>query len=132
MLNLLRTNQIKAIESSVENDFETGVHFHATGSGKSWISMCLIDLFHEKYPTHNIMWICEKKSILIEQFNNNNIKDRNFHSILKKFHLLNYAEIKQKDWFNSVNTAKFWNKPVLLIINRAFLTSSEKYKKIKL
>lgn len=132
MLNLLRKNQIKAIETSVENDFETGVHFHATGSGKSWISMCLIDLFHEKYPTHNIMWICEKKSILIEQFNNNNIKDRNFHLILKKFHLLNYAEIKQKDWFNSVNTAKFWNKPVLLIMNRAFLTSSEKYKKIKL
>jgi len=132
MLNLLRKNQIKAIESSLDNDFESGIHFHATGSGKSWISMCLIDLFNEKYPKANIMWICEKKSILIEQFSSNNIKERNFTNILKKFHLLNYSEIKQKDWFNSVNTSKFWGKPVLLIINRAFLTSSEKYKKIKL
>ena len=132
MINILRKNQIKAIESSVSNDFESGVHFHSTGSGKSWISMCLIDLFHEKYPTSNIMWICEKKSILIEQFSYNNIKERNFNLILKKFHLLNYAEVKQKDWFNSVNTAKYWGKPVLLIINRAFLTSNEKYKKIKL
>jgi len=131
-MNILRKNQIKAIESSISNDFESGVHFHATGSGKSWISMSLIDLFNEKYPKSNIMWICEKKSILIEQFNSNNIKDRNFSLILKKFHLLNYAEIKQKDWYNSVNTSKYWGKPVLLIINRAFLTSNEKYKKVKL
>jgi superfamily II DNA or RNA helicase len=132
MTNILRKNQIKAIDSSVSNNFESGVHFHATGSGKSWIAMTLIQLFNRQYPASNIMWICEKKSILIEQFNSTNIKDRNFTDILKKFHILNYTEIKQKDWFNSVNTAKFWSKPVLLIINRAFLTSNDKYKKIKL
>ena len=43
MSNILRKNQIKAIDSSASNDFESGVHFHATGSGKSWIAMTLID-----------------------------------------------------------------------------------------
>lgn len=132
MLSHLRKNQIKAIESSIDNDFESGIHFHATGSGKSWIAMTLISLFNEKYPKHNIMWICEKKSILIEQFNKNNIRERNFTNIIHKFNILNFSEFKLSDWFNSVNASVFWNKPVLLIINRAFLTSSDKYQKIKI
>jgi superfamily II DNA or RNA helicase len=55
MTNILRKNQIKAIDSSVSNDFESGVHFHATGSGKSWIAMTLIHLFNRQYPASNIM-----------------------------------------------------------------------------
>lgn len=128
----LRNNQINAIDVSLENDFESGIHFHATGTGKSWIGIKIIEVFNEKYPKNNIMWICEKKSILIEQFNKNNIKERNFTNIIQKFNILNFSEFKLNDWYNSVNTAIFWNKPVLFIINRAFLVSNEKYKKIKL
>jgi len=29
----LRLNQINAIETSIRNDFASGVHFHATGTG---------------------------------------------------------------------------------------------------
>ena len=39
---MLRSNQYKAIKESVDNDFESGVHFHATGTGKSWIALELI------------------------------------------------------------------------------------------
>ena len=127
----LRPNQSRAIDTSVTNDFQSGIHYHATGSGKSWIAMYLILNFHTKYPKHNVMWICEKKSILIEQFNRKTLKDRDFDHIFKTYNVLNYSEFKLADWFNSVNSGVFWNKPILLIINRAFLTSNDKYKKIK-
>ena len=65
----LRPHQIQAVQHSIENDFESGVHFHATGTGKSWIAMNIIRDYNIKYPKNNIVWICEKKSILIEQFN---------------------------------------------------------------
>ena len=77
------------------------------------------------------MWICEKKSILIEQFNRKTLKEREFDHIFKTYNVLNYSEFKLADWHNSVNSGIFWNKPILLIINRAFLTSNDKYKKIK-
>jgi hypothetical protein len=127
----LRINQIRAIEETLSNDFNSGIHYHATGTGKSWIAMNIILRFYDKYPKANVMWICEKKSILIEQFNRDNLKEREFDHIFKKYNILNYSEMKTSNWYNSVNSGIFWNKPVLLIINRAFLTSGDKYKKIK-
>ena len=131
-MNTLRPNQTRAITESINNDFTSGIHYHATGTGKSWIAMNIILEFYKKYPKYNVIWICEKKSILIEQFNIKNLKERDFNHIFQKYNILNFSDFKLVDWYNSVNTAKFWNKPVLLIINRAFLTSNDKYKKIKL
>lgn len=128
----LRENQTRAIQASIENDFESGVHYQATGTGKSWIAMHIILEFHQKNPTSNILWICEKKSILIEQFQYQHLKERNFDIIFQKFNILNFSAFKLSDWYNSVNTSIYWNKPVLLIINRAFLTFHNKYKKIKI
>ena len=34
----LRKNQELALKTSIENDFESGIHYHATGTGKSIIS----------------------------------------------------------------------------------------------
>ena len=127
----LRPNQRRAIDTTIANDFKSGIHYHATGSGKSWIAMHIILNFHTNYPKHNVMWICEKKSILIEQFNRKTLKDRDFDHIFKTYNVLNYSEFKLSDWYNSVNSGVFWDKPILLIINRAFLTSSEKYKRVK-
>ena len=45
---------------------------------------------------------------------------------------MNFSENKAKNWVDGINSAKFWNKPLFVIINRAFLVSQEKYKKIKL
>ena len=85
----LRQNQINAISISIKNNFESGVHFHATGTGKSWIAMNLVKEYNKIYKNHNILWICEKKSILIEQFDINNLKKRNFDDIIKNFNFLN-------------------------------------------
>jgi hypothetical protein len=131
-MHSLRPNQHKAIQQTVLNDFQSGIHYHATGSGKSWIAMHIILEYYNKYPNNNIIWICEKKSILLEQFNITNLREREFQIIYQKYNILNFSEFKLTDWYNSVNSSKFWNKPALLIINRAFLTSSNKYTKIKL
>ena len=43
-------NQYNAIKITEENDFSSGVHSHATGSGKSWIALEIILKFNKKYP----------------------------------------------------------------------------------
>ena len=129
---MLRNNQIKALKISQENDFSSGVHFHATGAGKSWIALEIISQFNEKYKNKNIFWICEQKSILMEQFNKNTLKDKGYTDIGKKFLMYNYCENKDEQWVSHINSSKFWNKAKLIIINRAFLTSQTKYQKINL
>jgi type I site-specific restriction endonuclease len=131
-INKLYPNQIKAIDETLSNDFSSGIHYHATGTGKSWIGMNIILEFYKIYPKLNIIWICEKKSILIEQFKIENLRDRDFNHIFQKYNILNFSENKLQNWYNSVNSGIYWNKPVLLIINRAFLTSGNKYKRLKL
>ena len=60
-INNLRKNQIDAIKISEDNDFKSGVHYHATGAGKSWIAMYILKSFNSKYPNKNVLWICEKR-----------------------------------------------------------------------
>ena len=129
---MLRNNQKNAIDYSINNGFESGVHFHATGTGKSWISLELILEFNKKYPQKNILWLCEQKSILIEQFNKNTLREKGYDNILKKFLVIDYTENKSQKWYEEINSASFWKKSILLIINRHFLVSQEKYKLIKI
>ncbi|MDA7573857.1 DEAD/DEAH box helicase family protein [bacterium] len=129
---MLRTNQINAINSSVNNDFDSGVHFHATGTGKSWVGLELISKYNEVYPNRNILWVCEQKSILIEQFNKTTLKEKGYSNINSKFLVINYTENKPGNWYSSISSATIWGKPILLIINRAFLVSGQKYSKMSI
>ena len=107
----LRLNQKKAAEYSLNNDFKSGVHFHATGTGKSWIGLELILRYNEKYPKNNILWLCEQKSILIEQFNTKTLLKKGYSDISKRFLIINYTENKPKDWYNNVNSAIYGIDP---------------------
>jgi len=129
----LYENQRKAIQISIENDFESGIHYHATGTGKSIIMMNICMEYTKKYPKNNILWICEQKDILEQQFNNSLLKKKNelFYEYSKRYNICNYSVNKQKNWVDSINASKFWNKPLLCIINRSFFTMNENYKKIK-
>jgi hypothetical protein len=124
---MLRKNQRHAIDISLSNDFASGVHFHATGTGKSLIASSLLDAYHEKHPQHNVLWLCEQKNILLQLFNAEETRSQK-----KKFLVLNYAEQKPSNWYTSVNATSFWKKPLLLIINRAFLVSNTKYKRLRI
>ena len=75
-MNVLRANQEQAIQVSKDNNFSSGIHFHATGTGKSWIALELILEYNRAFPKNNILWLCEQKSILIEQFDSNTLKKR--------------------------------------------------------
>tara|TARA_Y100000992_G_C21273809_1_gene498628 strand:- start:1020 stop:3905 length:2886 start_codon:yes stop_codon:yes gene_type:complete len=131
-MNFLRKNQQIAVECSKNNNFSSGVHFHATGTGKSWIALELILEYNKKYENRNILWLCEQKSILIEQFHKSTLKEKGYDIVLKKFLVIDYTENKPNDWYQKVNSATFWKKPILLIINRQFLVSQKKYEKIKM
>ena len=141
-LSILRAHQRNAVEESINNGFSSGVHFHATGTGKSWVSFYILayflqsynkgDLVFEKTPDPLVVfWVCERKSILKEQFEASILKTRGFYNLLKSaFHVINLTEKKIKSWPTTINSAKFWKKPILVIINRGFLTSQDKYTKI--
>lgn len=134
---MLRINQQKAIKASISNQFDSGIHFHATGTGKSWISLQLAIEFQQYYKNlHNkhcvIFWICEQKSILVEQFSKETLKQKGFDNIHKIFFVKDYSIEKSDKWVQQVNSSYIWGKSILVIINRAFLTSSNRYTHIQI
>ena len=124
---MFHSNQNHAIQVSLQNNFASGVHSHATGTGKSWIALQLALLYQRAYPTHNILWICEQKSILLEQFNRTVIKEKGFAELYRRFMIHDYSSEKPADWPSRINSATVWRKPQLVVINRAFLTTGAKY-----
>lgn len=136
---MFRKNQYAALAASKANGYSSGVHYHATGTGKSWIALQLALDFCTNHkslqpsaPSSHILWICEQKSILVEQFAKEVLKDRGFAAIQKTFLILDYSSIKAADWAQQVNSAQIWRKPMLVVINRAFLTSSLKYQTLRI
>ena len=91
-MNNLRNNQYQAVKCSKENNFRSGVHFHATGTGKSWIALEIILEFNKKYKQKNVLWLCEQKSILIEQFKKNTLKEKGYCDVFKEFLVIDYSE----------------------------------------
>lgn len=118
-------HQEDAVKASIQDDFRSGVHRHATGTGKTMTAFRILSEYHARYPDKNIMWLCEYKWVLHEQFSQRG-------DLKKDFHVMDLTKKKPPDWVTSVNSAKFWKKPVLLVINRALLTSRDRYTKIRL
>jgi len=127
----MRKHQLDALELSEKNNYQSGIHFHATGTGKSWVALQLALNFSKKNSNCCIFWICEQKSILTEQFQPDVLKQKGF-DICKQFLIFNYSEKKDQDWTSIVNSSTVWKKRTLVIINRAFLTSQKKYEKLTL
>ena len=44
----LRQHQSISIKKTIENNYESGVHFHATGTGKSIIAINILIEYHKK------------------------------------------------------------------------------------
>lgn len=127
----LRKHQLEAIDITKNKNFSSGVHYHATGTGKSWIALQLILEYQKINPKCTILWICEQKSILNEQFSKAKLKEKGYENIFNTFLIHNYSINKDPNWYINISNNKFWNKPGLIIINRAYLTSDSRYEKIK-
>ena len=59
---------------SINQNFKTGIHCHATGSGKTIIAGNIVKEYNKLNPKNNIIWFTEKKSILIDTFVKKNLK----------------------------------------------------------
>ena len=123
----IRNNQQSAIDAVLLNNFKSGVIAHATGTGKSMIGIKIINEYIKFNNKANIMWLCEFKTIINELFNNKLFCD-NLNGLLKDYNLFNFSMKKDKNWISILNSS---DKPYILFINRAYLTSQEKYKNIK-
>ena len=118
---ILYAHQTRAIDRVLESDFESSVIQYATGSGKSLIGFELVSHFHKKYPKLNILWVCEHKSALEQQFTGNKYK------FPKSLIIQNFSKNKSSDWVDSVNSSYcIWKYTQLIVINRAYLTSYNK------
>ena len=124
---MLKKNQNDAINCVVENDFNSGVIAHATGTGKSVIGINLLKLYAERYVNSNMMWLCEYKTIINELFRND-LFNSVLISLKEKYEIFNFSKEKPREWIEMLNNC---NKPFLVFINRAYLTSQVKYKNLR-
>ena len=133
-----RNNQKEAIERINKFGFETGIHCQATGTGKSLIILKYIDLMYKKNSNCKIILFTERVSILSDlfDFKNKDFKNRKNYKFWKDndicnleiFNIIDRVTNKKNDWINLMNDS---TKPTLLVINRAYLTLTDKYKEIK-
>lgn len=133
-------NQISGWTSAINNNFASGIHSQATGTGKSLMALKIIWEYHKRNPKNNIMWLCERKDIPQKLFfkitNDSEIlfNEKNFifwkkHDIIDmhKFTIKEYVyEKNDPKWMDKLDALKS-NKPLFIIINRAYLTSGSNY-----
>ena len=134
---MLYDNQLKAINKSIETDFSSGIHCHATGTGKSYIALEIIYKFIEKYPSSNILWLCEQKTILKEQFDEKTLISKGYQNLKSTFNIFDFNNKKKTKWVDDLNNYtnielidNIPKKPMLLIINRAYLVSKKSYERL--
>lgn len=131
---IYRKNQVEAIERLNNNGFETGIHNQATGCGKSTIILKYIDKAIKE--NKSIVLFTERLSIFSDlfKFNKSELeqcdvlmywKQKNICDLLD-VKIINRITIKKKNWVQEFSG----DKPQLLVINRAYLTLDQGYKRI--
>ena len=134
-----RINQQDAFDKLERDGLITGIHCQATGCGKSFIILRYIDYCIKQYKNNcKIILFTERVNILADLFNFTGRGDgKNIENIkywkekgiadLSKIKIINRATIKKNDWIKKMNKSK---KPILVVINRAYLTRKKEYKKL--
>ncbi|ARF11867.1 type III restriction enzyme, res subunit [Klosneuvirus KNV1] len=128
-----RNNQIRAIKTTISQNFVSGLHDHIMGAGKAITSLNII---YEHYKRNNkndvYIYTCDRQEILRAMFFEKNKEGKYILSTkiiddwknkgiidLNKFHIIDCVNDKPKSIFKDLHTI---NKPKLLIINNKFLT----------
>ena len=129
----LLNHQNSALKKTLYNNFESGVHFHATGTGKSLIAINILIYYNKKYPDRNIIWLCEQKNILYDLFNNSNISNYINDNISKSTKIINIVNKQNSNFIQDLNNLNSSDKIVnyFLIVNRAYLTYSNRFVDLK-
>ena len=132
-------NQILGWTNAVNNNFASGIHSQATGTGKSLMALKIIWEYHKKNPKNHVMWLCERKDIpqklffnIIDDeilFNETNFSYWREHDIINMYEFDIREYVYQKNdpnWMDKLDSLKY-PKPLFIIINRAYLTAGSKY-----
>jgi len=122
VLPQLWAHQQHALDASVGNKFESGVHAHATGAGKSRLGHALLRAFANQTPGSLMFWLCEQTSVVRDIFERRGARTG--------FIVCDLVSHKPTNWWWTVQSSLCWGKPVLVIVNRAFLVSQKRYSKI--
>lgn len=128
-----RKNQLEVLNHLERNGLITGIHCEATGCGKSIEILMYIDWTFKKNNKCKIILFTERVNILADLFdfenNSQNIQVWKNKGIcdLTNFKIIDRVTVKKSDWVSllNINTG-----PILLVINRAYLTTTTEYEKI--
>ena len=115
-------HQERALSTSVESDFCSGTHAHATGTGKSILGHALVRSFASLHPGKLMIWLCEQQSVVSEIFSRSGSRS----GII----VCDLVSRKNHAWWRHAQEALIWGVPVIVIVNRAYLVSEERYKKL--
>ena len=133
-----RINQEEAFKKLEQNGLVTGILNSATGTGKSYIILRYIAYAYEKFKENcKIILFTERVSILKDLFELGEDKQLLLDKIeywkrinvgdLSKLNIIDRVTIKKYDWVDSFKESG----PVLLLINRAFLSNNTLYTNLK-
>ena len=142
--NYLRPNQLKAIEKTIEQNFVSGINCQIMGAGKSLIILKTIQSHYDINKTKKLYIICTeridilKKLFLKPVYNNNKIVSYTINQEnFTKWKTNNIIDIEKFIFINYLTNKKFnpkdlipSKKPILLIINNAYLKARNNYTKI--
>lgn len=137
-------NQVIGWTNAINSNFASGIHSQATGSGKSLMALKIIWEYHKKNPKNHVMWLCERKDIPQKLFFNGftdkkTIYNKKNFRFWKKNDIIDMTKFTIKEyvynkgdlkWIEKLNNIKS-EKPLFLIINRAYLTTKSYAKNCK-
>jgi len=140
-------NQIRGIEKAIETNFATGIHSQATACGKTIMELKILWEYHKTYPTHNLMWFCERidipRSLFFTKVSTINLSDKyvynqeNFDFFrnndifdFSQFNIIDFINNKPRKLAGSFleNSMRLNGKPYFIIINRAYATSKSDFR----
>ena len=64
----LHKHQQNAVDVSIQNNFRSGTHAHATGSGKSIIGHSIVREYSNRHPGKLMIWLCEQLDVISQVF----------------------------------------------------------------
>ena len=156
-VDYLRPNQKLAIDRMIEQNFVSGVNCQIMGAGKSIIILNTIQTHYDIYKKNNLYIVCTEridilKKLFLEPIYAKNACNENNHIVdyklnqsnintwkdnnvidMNQFVVINYLTPRVSKYTNknfNIDELVPNDKPILLIVNNAFLKSQNNYKKI--
>jgi hypothetical protein len=108
---------------SLKNNFTSGIDLQCTGAGKTYIILSKAHYFSQ-INNQNVLLFCERKYILENEFSPNKEIDKRIFDNLKT-NIINLVTDPDKKFYKNIK-----GNNNLIIVNRAFLSSNNRYKKI--